>query len=469
MSVKVNSELAERIREKTGENVYLCYQCAKCTSGCPLGEFFDMAPNQVLGAAQLGLEKELFDAKTPWLCASCQTCTTRCPQGVDLARIMDFIVSDAIQRGIKPKVPEVALFNKVFLRDVNLIGRSYELGLIAEVDLRNLTLVRDIPLGVAMIRKGQVAMLPEVVRPRWRAAGSTHAGRPQNEVGYYPGCSLHGVGQSYDRSAQACLKALGMTPVEPEGWVCCGSTPAHRLDADQAMRLPLMNLDLLDHQGFRDVALPCAACFNRFQVALHELRAEPDRREKFETEMGHVYSDRVGVHSLLGYMVEQLGLEKVRAQVKRPLAGLKVACYYGCLLTRPPRITGSGEAEYPRMMDQAMAAVGAQPVDWDLKTTCCGASLALTRTDIIVKLCQRILENARARGAEMIVVACPLCSTNLESRQDRMPRELGTPIVYFTQLMAVAFGLEAEAGLQHNMVDARPILRERVGQGERTA
>ena len=95
--------------------------------------------------------------------------------------------------------------------------------------------------------------------------------------------------------------------------------------------------------------------------------------------------------------------------------------------------------------------------------------MALTRTDIIVKLCQRILENARARGAEMIVVACPLCSTNLESRQDRMPRELGTPIVYFTQLMAVAFGLEAEAGLQHNMVDARPILRERVGQGERTA
>ncbi|MGD0575648.1 MAG: 4Fe-4S dicluster domain-containing protein, partial [Anaerolineales bacterium] len=126
MSVKVNSELAERIREKTGENVYLCYQCAKCTSGCPLAEFFDMAPNQVLGAAQLGLEKELFDAKTPWLCASCQTCTTRCPQGVDLARIMDFIVSDAVQRGIKPKVPEVAVFNKVFLRDVNLIGRSYE-------------------------------------------------------------------------------------------------------------------------------------------------------------------------------------------------------------------------------------------------------------------------------------------------------------------------------------------------------
>jgi heterodisulfide reductase subunit B len=463
MSVKIRTELAERIREKTGENVYLCYQCAKCTSGCPLGEFFDLAPNQVLSAAQLGEEEQLFGAMTPWLCASCQTCTTRCPQGVDLARIMDFIVSEAVERRVRPKVPEVAVFNKVFLRDVNLIGRSYELGLIAEVDVRNLTLVRDIPLGIAMIRKGQVAILPEVVRPRWRPAKGSRGPRPRGELGYYPGCALHGLGASYDRSAQACLKAMGMEPVEPEGWVCCGSTPAHRLDADQALRLPLMNLDLLDQKGFREVALPCAACFNRFQVALHELRGEAERRKKFEGEMGHPYLDRVAVHSLPGYIVDRLGLDKVREQVKRPLQGLKVACYYGCLLARPPRITGLADAEYPRMLDHVMAALGAEAVDWDLKTTCCGASLALARTDIIVALCQRILENARARGAEMVVVACPLCCTNLESRQDQMPGELRTPIAYFTQLMAVAFGLEREAGLHHNMVDPRPLLRERVG------
>jgi len=461
MAVKVNSELAERIREKTGENVYLCYQCGKCTSGCPLGEFFDLAPNQVLGAAQLGLEQELFSAKTPWLCASCQTCTTRCPQGVDLARIMDFVVSDALARGIRPKVPPVAIFNKAFLRDVNLIGRSYELGLIAEVDVRNLSLIRDLPLGIAMIRKGQVVMLPEIVRPRWRPAPLERPARSEQVVGYYPGCSLHGVGGSYDRSAKACLKALGKEPVEPEGWVCCGSTPAHRLDPDQALRLPLMNLDLLEQQGFHDAALPCAACFNRFRVALHEMEEEPERRRKFEAEMGHSYPSDVKVFSLLGYMVEQLGLDRIRARVRRPLTGLKVACYYGCLLTRPPRITESDEAEYPRTMDRVVTALGAQPVDWDLKTTCCGASLALTRTDIVVKQCQQILENARARGAEMIVVACPLCCTNLESRQDMMPRELATPIAYFTQLMAVAFGLEQDAGLQHNMVDSRPLLRQK--------
>ena len=136
MDTRLRTDLAERIQRETGENVYLCYQCVKCTSGCPLAEYFDLEPNQVMRAAQLGLEEELKASKSPWLCASCQTCTTRCPQGIDIARVMDFLVSDLLAQGVKPRVPEVALFNKVFLRDVDLLGRSYELGLLGEMNLR---------------------------------------------------------------------------------------------------------------------------------------------------------------------------------------------------------------------------------------------------------------------------------------------------------------------------------------------
>ncbi|HEX9676150.1 MAG TPA: 4Fe-4S dicluster domain-containing protein, partial [Anaerolineales bacterium] len=124
MATQLSTDLANRIREKTGENVFLCYQCVKCTSGCPLAEHFDLAPNQVLRAAQLGMEDLIFGSKTAWLCACCQTCTTRCPQGIDVAKVMDFIVSEAAERGMPAQVPAAALFNKVFLRNVDILGRA---------------------------------------------------------------------------------------------------------------------------------------------------------------------------------------------------------------------------------------------------------------------------------------------------------------------------------------------------------
>ncbi len=197
---ELNTHLAEKIRTETGENVFLCYQCVKCTSGCPLAEYFDLAPNQVMRAAQLGQDEIALNAKTPWLCAGCQTCTTRCPQGIDVAKVMDFMAREAAARRIPAKVPEVALFNKVFLRNVNLLGRAYELGLIAEMKLRTGRITDDLDLGVKLLRKRKLAFLPTPSRPPRSVKPVPGASKA---VAYYPGCSLHSTAKEFDVSARA--------------------------------------------------------------------------------------------------------------------------------------------------------------------------------------------------------------------------------------------------------------------------
>lgn len=461
MATQLSTELAEHIQRETGENVFLCYHCVKCTSGCPLVEHFDLAPNQVMRAAQLGMQDVIFDSKTPWLCASCQTCTTRCPQGIDVAKVMDFIVSEAQEQGIKAKVPEVALFNKVFLRDVDILGRSFELGLTLEVNTRTGHPFKDMDLAVELLKHRKISLLPKVVRRRKRKTPLATAARPEDEIGYYPGCSLHSMAKEFDISTRATMEALGIKPVEPEGWVCCGSTPAHRVDHKLATRLPLESLVLLEQEGLKDVTLPCAACFNRFKSAARDLRLDPDLKRELDQEVGYSYQDSVEIHSLVDLIDSRVGTEKLSSLVQRPLEGLKVACYYGCLLTRPPDVTGSQDPEYPMAMDRIVKALGAEVVDWDRKVSCCGASLSATNTEIAMDMSSDILENARARGADIVAVACPLCHLNLDGRQTQMDSKQRMPALYFTQLIAIAVDMVGEAALDRNLIDPRPLLREK--------
>jgi heterodisulfide reductase subunit B len=460
MATQLSTALAERIQRETGENVFLCYHCVKCTSGCPLVEHFDLAPNQVMRAAQLGMEEVIFDSKTPWLCASCQTCTTRCPQGIDIAKVMDFIVSDALEQGLEAQVPEVALFNKVFLRDVDILGRSYELGLTVETNLRSGQPFKDIDLAFKLFKHRKINILPAVVRRRRRKTPLTTAARPADEIGYYPGCSLHSMAKEFDISTRAVMQAMGIKPVEPEGWICCGSTPAHRVDHKLATQMPLESLVLLEQEGLKEVVLPCAACFNRFKSAARDLRLDPELKRDLDQEVGYSYQDSVAIYSLVDLIDTRVGSEKLAGMVKRPLEGLRVACYYGCLLTRPPEVTGSKDPEYPMAMDRLMKALGAEVVDWDRKVSCCGASLSATRTDIAIEMSADILDNARARGADVIAVACPLCHLNLDGRQTQMENQQRLPALYFTQLIAIALDMAAEAALDRNLIDPKPLLRE---------
>ena len=454
----ISPELARRIQEELGQNVYLCYQCVKCTSGCPVAEFFDWQPNQIMRALQLGDEDIALHAQTPWLCAACQTCTTRCPQDLDIAAIMDFLTREAVKRGSAPAIPQVNNFNQAFLREVRLWGRSYEPGLMAEMALHNpKSLLGDINLYISMLKKGKVGFIPELTRPHHKVKpiqGANHA------VAYYPGCSLHSTASEFDHSTRAVCESLGMNLIEPEGWLCCGSSAAHRADPHQALRLPMENLSLIEQSGFNEVTMPCAACFNRHKAAQYEIQHHPEHKSAIDEEIGYIYQDQVSVTTIVQSLTQHIGTEKVARSVKKPLTGLNVVCYYGCLLTRPPQVTQCEHPDNPTDMDDLIRAVGATVHDWSYKTCCCGAAHSLTRPDIVVKLSSSLIHNARAAGAEAIVVSCPLCHMNLDARQMQMEIPEPMPILYFSQLMAIALGLPPKAAaLKKNLVDPMPLLR----------
>lgn len=452
----MSTELAQRIQDELGQNVYLCYQCVKCTSGCPLAEFFDWQPNQILRALQLGQEDIALHAQTPWLCASCQTCTTRCPQGLDITAIMEFLTRQALERGIQPRVPEVNVFNEAFLREVRLWGRAYELGLMAEVKLRTGNLFGDLDLGMKMFQKNKMKILPALARPPRRAKPVSGA---VSAIAYYPGCSLHSTAAEFNQSALAVGEALGLRLIEPKGWVCCGSSAAHRADPPSALRLPMENLALIEQSGFQEVTMPCAACFNRHKAALYEIRHDSQRKRQIDDSLGYTYQDSVRVNTLIETILRHAGSEKVAKRVTKPLKGLRVVAYYGCLLTRPPQVTEADHPENPTDMDELLAALGAEVVDWSYKTSCCGASHSLTRPDIVLHLSSNLIRQARLAGAEVIAVACPLCHTNLDARQFQMRLEEPVPVLYFTQLMAIAFGLPLKsAALHKNLIDPKPVL-----------
>ena len=465
--------LAQIIQERCGENVYLCYQCKKCTAGCPVVEYMDLAPNQLLRAVQLGLNERVLRSRTIWICANCQTCVTRCPHAIDLPRAMDVLKQVAVEQGIRPPIASIPIFNQAALRGIQMFGRMYELGLLGELKTRTLLkgavdmgqLFKDLRMGVRLFLTRKLKFLPE----RGRIPRNLERIQPRaspGAVAYYPGCSLHSTAREYDLSTRAVCEKIGLKLEEPEGWTCCGTTPAHAVSHELATLLPMQNLAYIERLGYDEVAVPCAACYSRFKFALHDMERYPELRETVIRKLGYRYQNRVRVNHIVETMVERIGPEAIAARVVRPLAGLKVVCYYGCLITRPRTVTGAEHHEYPMELDRLMAALGAEVLDWNYKTDCCGNNLTLTETQVALKMTHRILHDAKAVGAEAVVVACPLCQINLDARQEQIStdfqEELGLPVLYYTQLMGLALGLDpGTLHLDTLFVDPRPLLKEK--------
>jgi heterodisulfide reductase subunit B2 len=282
-------------------------------------------------------------------------------------------------------------------------------------------------------------------------------------LAYYPGCSLHGTSGELDSSFRASAAALGLTLREIPGWECCGNTAAHSINRLLAAALPVNELAKVRHDMQLDaVAVPCAACYSRFKAGAHEVE-DPEVAADVKAVVGRSYEGGVAVHNLVDVYHDAVGLDGLAAKVTRPFAGLKVACYYGCLLTRPPKVTLAEDPEYPTHMDAVVKALGCEPVDWNYKTDCCGASLALTEQGIVDDLVGRILADAKACGAQAVAVACPLCQVNLDGRQSEIARKKGDwqsiPVIFLSQLVGRAIGVsDRELGLKKHLIDVMAVM-----------
>ncbi len=451
-----STPLAELVGKEVGANLFRCYSCVKCSSGCPMADQFDLAPHQVMRAIQFD-DDRVLGSQAIWLCASCHTCATRCPQGIDVTGVMDALRIESRRRGVTPGVPEIAKFNDLFMRSVKRFGRVYEAGLMAAFNAALRKPFRDLALGLRMFRRGKLKLLPEFARSR---RAKTEPG--PDAIGYFPGCSLSCSAAEYGRSVESVAEALDLELVEPQGWRCCGSSPAHATDKEQALTLPMQAVATTEQMGLDTLTSPCSACFSRLKTAEHEVRHDDGAAETSKAATGHAYQGGVEVRHLLDIFVERRGLDGIAGRVEQPLKGLKVACYYGCLITRPPKLTGADDAEYPLKMDRLVRALGAEAVDWSSKTDCCGGSLGVTQPMRAAKQMRRVVDNARACGAEAIVTMCPICHLNLDSRQREMCLDQDVPIFQATQLMALAFGLSPDhAALNHNLTDPKPYLRDK--------
>jgi heterodisulfide reductase subunit B2 len=283
-------------------------------------------------------------------------------------------------------------------------------------------------------------------------------------LAYYPGCSLHGTSAEFDKSFRATARALDLQLQEIPGWECCGNTAAHSINRLLAAALPVNELAKVEKDMKLDaVAVPCAACFSRFKTGAHEVSEGGQMADDVRAVVGRSYDGGVSVQNLVDVYHDAVGLDELKARVTKPFAGLKVACYYGCLLTRPPKVTLAEDPEYPTHMDAVAKAVGCTPVDWNYKTDCCGASLALTEQGIVDDLVTRIVTDARNCGAQAILVACPLCQVNLDGRQTEIARTRGAwqgvPVIFLSQLVGRALGIDDKTlGLKKHLIDVTAVM-----------
>ena len=287
---------------------------------------------------------------------------------------------------------------------------------------------------------------------------------------YFPGCSLKGTGRAYEESLLPVMKELGAELVELDDWNCCGATAYMAVDEVKACVMASRNLAIAEKSGHKELLAPCSACYTVLNKTKHYLHESPSVETVIQTALKQAnltYGGNVPVRHPLDVLVNDIGLAEIKKHVKQPLKGLKVAPYYGCQIVRP---YSTFDDQYnPTSMDRLLEAIGCTIVTYPLKTRCCGGSLTGTLPEPGVLCSYILLKEAVKRGANVVATVCPLCQFNLDCYRDKMAAKWGNetipdpdnpearipvgphlnlPVVYFTQLMGLAFGMsEKELGL----------------------
>jgi heterodisulfide reductase subunit B len=296
---------------------------------------------------------------------------------------------------------------------------------------------------------------------------------------YYPGCSAGGVGRAFTESLYAVFERLGAGLEELEDWNCCGATAWPSVDQRQAYALSARNLALAEDRvpgpGPVDLVASCTGCYRallKAQKALEAATPTSVRLRDALAAIGLEFTGRARVRHPVDILLNEIGLDRIREAVVRPLTGVRVASYYGCQLVRP--FATFDDSRNPTSMDRLVEAVGAEPVDWPLKARCCGGSCYCggpvigAMPEATMQLSYALLREASKRGADVVVTICPLCEFNLEGFQDRMAKRFGhpldMPIGFITQLIGLALGIDERALGIHRLLHWR--LPERVPAGE---
>ncbi len=266
---------------------------------------------------------------------------------------------------------------------------------------------------------------------------------------YYPGCSLTKTNRAYDVSGKNVATALGIELEELEDWNCCGASNYIAIDARRAFLLSARNLALAEKTGREDLIASCSGCYVILAKAKKYLATNPALRADIDRALAIdnlTYSGKINVRHFLDVLVNDVGRERIREAVKKPLTGLKVAPFYGCQIGRP--YGGFDDEEYPQTLDDLVAWTGAEPVDFPMKAKCCGGILMTTQPEVGRTLAGKLLGNAKDTGADCLVTTCPLCQLTLEAYQKKVGRHIGRdvkiPVLYFTQLLGWALGLSGE-------------------------
>lgn len=276
---------------------------------------------------------------------------------------------------------------------------------------------------------------------------------------YYPGCTQETGSKEYDISVRLVCERLGIELKEPEDWNCCGAVHTAATDPLLGLTLPARNLALAEKQGLKEIVAPCSGCYKNLRSASKAIQADAALRQQVNDAIpDHSLEGNVAVKHPLYVFVNDYGLENL--EVTRPLTGLRVACYYGCVLTRPQ--DEFDRPEKPLAMDRLVEKLGAEAVPFPLKTKCCGGAVLLSHTDTAVGLSAKVLLSAKQAGADCIALGCPMCQVALDLYQGRAERASGTqidlPILYFSQLMALALGIEREQlAFERHIVSPAPL------------
>lgn len=289
------------------------------------------------------------------------------------------------------------------------------------------------------------------------------------KIGYFPGCSLKGSGKEYEISLNTLMNKCDVELIEIEDWNCCGASSAHSINHMLSIALPARNIALAAKNNLSEILIPCAACYIRFKTALLEINKGEMEKKAIENIIERELPEKIKIYNINEFLKEKLH-PKIQEKIIQKMNRVKVACYYGCLLVRPPELAEYDTWENPHTMEDIVQITGAETVEWPFKIECCGGGFTLSKTEYVVELIKKIILNAKQNGADVIVTGCPMCHSNLDMRQLKIKKDKTfgdiMPILYMTEFLGLAIGkTPQQVGIKKHFISSESLLSKIAGQG----